>query len=64
MSETQTNETIEFNPEKNINAIAIIRQTDGNYIGYINKDRKVLTARQGDPNTVLNLLLTSDGTNK
>lgn len=39
----------------------IIKQQDGNYIGYTFKGAKVVDARQGDPQTVLTMLLTHDG---
>lgn len=40
----------------------IIKQTDGNYIGYTFKGGNAVDARQGDPQTVLTMLLTHDGT--
>lgn len=50
---------IEFDPAKNHEAISLVKQPDGNYIGYMWKADKLLTVRQGDPNTVLTMLLTS-----
>lgn len=49
---------MEHNPEKNHDAISIIRQPDGNYIGTAWKNGKLITARQGTPETVLTLLIT------
>lgn len=53
-------EKIECDPSLNENAISIIKQPDGNYIGRMWKNKKLIEVRQGDPNTVLNLLLTHD----
>jgi hypothetical protein len=50
----------DYNPETNADAISIIKQPDGNYIGYMNKNGKVVTARQSDPVTVLTLLITHE----
>lgn len=52
------NKIVDFNPKSNKNVISIIKQEDGNYIGYMTKNGKYITVRQGDPNTVLSLLLT------
>lgn len=52
------NMAIEHNPEKNHDAISIIKQPDGNYIGYMYKNGKLITARQGTPETVLVMLIT------
>lgn len=49
---------IDFNPTTNGNVISIIKQPDGNYIGYTKKNGKDITARQGDPATVLTMLIT------
>ena len=54
------NETIEYSPEKNDNVITIIKQPDGNYKGYMQKNGKFIEVRQGDPNTVLQMLLTAN----
>lgn len=51
---------VEFDPEKNHEVIAIVKQPDGNYIGYMWKFGKLITIRQGDPNTVLQMLLTHE----
>lgn len=48
----------DFNPETNPNAIVIVKQLDGNYIGRMNKHGKVVEVRQGTPETVLTLLIT------
>ena len=49
---------IDHNPTTNPDAISIIKQPDGNYIGYMKKNGKVVEARQGDPQTVLVMLIT------
>lgn len=51
---------IEYNPEKNHNAISLIKQEDGNWKGWMWKNGKLLEERQGDPSTVLLLLLTHE----
>jgi hypothetical protein len=56
----ETNSEIEFNPIKNKDVISIVKQPDGNYIGYMQKNGKLITARQGDPSTVLTMLITHD----
>lgn len=50
-----------YNPEFNAAAISIIKQADGNYIGKMQKHGKLVEARQGDPHTVLEMLITHDG---
>ncbi len=52
----------EYDPAKNPNAISIIRQPDGNYIGKASKWGMVVEVRQGDPHTVLSMLIAHDGT--
>lgn len=52
---------IEFNPQKNKDAIVVIKQPDGNYIGYMQKFDKLITIRQGDPLTVVQMLINHDG---
>lgn len=49
---------INFNPNTNPDVISIIRQLDGNYIGYTQKFGKMVEERQGDPMTVLGMLIT------
>ena len=53
-------EKIEWKPAKNANIISIVKRKDGNYRGFMQKNGKLLQVRQGDPNTVLQLLLTTD----
>ena len=53
-------ENIDFNPESNGDVISIIKQPDGNYIGYTRKNGTLITVRQGDPTTVLTLLITHE----
>ena len=50
-----------FNPQKNEDAIVIVKQTDGNWKGWCQKFGKVVSARQKDPQEVLQLLLTHSG---
>lgn len=38
----------------------IVKQPDGNYIGETKKDGKIISARQGDPQTVLTMLITHE----
>ena len=51
---------IVWNPSKNDNVIAIIKQEDGNYKGFMKKNGKLVQVRQSDPNTVMQLLITAD----
>lgn len=53
-------EKVEFNPVINHNVISIVKQEDGNWIGYMWKNAKFNTAREIDPNTVLTKLLTHE----
>lgn len=50
----------QFNPSKNPKAISVIQQEDGNYIGSMWKIDHFVEVRQGDPNTVLSLLITHE----
>ena len=52
---------IEFDPAKNENVIALVRQEDGNYIGYCKKFGKLISVRDVGPEIVLQLLLTHNG---
>lgn len=56
-----TNDDHKWNPAKNHNVISIVQQSDGNYIGAMWKEEQVITARQGDPQTVLTMLITGHG---
>ena len=47
-----------WNPQRNEDAIVIIKQPDGNFRGFMQKNGAFIQVRQGDPNTVLNLLIT------
>ena len=49
---------IDFNPNTNEKVFSIIKQDDGNYIGYTKKNGVLIRERQGDPMTVLGLLIT------
>lgn len=48
------------NPEKNPKAVSIIQQEDGNWKGFMNKNGKVVEARDYDPQMVLQALLTHE----
>lgn len=50
-----------WNPARNKDAIVIIKQPDGNFRGFMHKNGKLIQARQVDPNTVLNMLITHGG---
>ncbi len=50
-----------YDPHTNPNAISIIKQPDGNYIGEMAKFGRVIGAREVGPETVLQKLLTHDG---
>lgn len=46
------------NPEKNHDAISLIKQPDGNWKGYMHKNGKLIEVREIDPQTALTRLLT------
>lgn len=48
---------VKWNPTTNKNAITLIKQEDGNWRGFMQKNGKFIQVRQGDPGTVLSLLL-------
>lgn len=52
---------IEYSPEKNPNVISLVKQTDGNWIGYTQKFGHFIEIRDIGPETVLQKLLTHDG---
>lgn len=45
------------NPFENPYAILIVKQEDGNWRGFMMKGGKLVQVRQGDPMTVLGLLI-------
>jgi hypothetical protein len=51
---------IEWSPELNSDVIAIIKQEDGNYIGYTQKNGKQIEVRDIGPEAVLAGLLTHE----
>jgi len=51
----------EYDPTKNPNAISIIKQPDGNYKGWTQRNGKLIEIRTNDPQTVLLGLLTASG---
>ncbi len=46
------------NPFKNPDAISIVKQADGNYIGYAQKFGKTIEVRDIGPETVLQRIIT------
>lgn len=53
----QGDDTI-YNPTKNHDVISITKQLDGNYIGHMWRTDHLAEVRQGDPSTVLTMLIT------
>ena len=51
---------LKFHPQNNPDVITIMKRPDGNYRGFMMKNGKLVQVRQGDPQTVLSLLLTTD----
>ncbi len=51
----------QHDPYKNPDAISLIKQTDGNWKGWMNRFGKVVEVRDVGPEIVLKLLLTHDG---
>ena len=54
-------EEVDFDPNKNPAAISLIKESDGNWKGRMQKFGKLVEIRQADPQIVLQLLLTHDG---
>lgn len=50
----------EYDPEKNPDAISIIRQQDGNWMGWMQKNGKMVEAREIKPEDVLLKLITHE----
>lgn len=48
----------EYNPHKNPNAIAILKQEDGNYKGFMQRNGIMIEVRQGKPEDCLLSLIT------
>jgi len=48
---------INYNPAENPNVISIIKQEDGNYKGYMQKNGKLIEVREIGPETALQSLL-------
>lgn len=51
---------IVWNPQRNPDVISIVKQPDGNYKGYMQKNGTLIEVRQGDPGTVLQMLITHE----
>jgi hypothetical protein len=49
---------IAWNPQEDASVISIIRQPDGNYRGFANRNGQLIQVRAGDPQTVLTMLIT------
>lgn len=49
---------LDCNPITNTDAIVLIKQVDGNWRGFMTKNGQLVQERQGDPGTVLSLLIT------
>ncbi len=47
-----------FSPYDNPNAISIVKQPDGNWMGWMSKNGIVVEVREVGPETVLQMLLT------
>lgn len=47
-----------YNPHKNKDVISIIRQEDGNYKAWTQKDGKIVEVRTSDPQSALLALIT------
>lgn len=50
-----------FNPAHNPDVISLVKQADGNWMGYTQKYGKLVEVRDVGPETVLQLLLTHSG---
>lgn len=50
-----------YNPAKNPKAISIIEQPDGNWKGKALRNGTMVEVRAGDPNWVLQMIVTHDG---
>ena len=53
-------ESAQYDPTKNPNVISLIKQEDGNYKGWTQKNGKLVDARDYGPETVLQALLTHE----
>ncbi len=49
-----------FNPEKNHDAISIIKDPDGNWSGSMWKNSRLITVREAGPQTAIQMLLTHE----
>jgi len=54
-------EKVDFSPVTNPNVIALVKDTDGNWRGFMQKNGKLIQGRQYGPDIVLTLLITNDG---
>lgn len=52
---------IEYSPHKNVNAISLIEQPDGNWVAEGSKFGKMIRIREGSPTAALERLLVDDG---
>lgn len=51
----------QFDPSRNPNVISLVKQADGNWKGFMQKNGKYLTVRAINPEYCLQELLTNDG---
>lgn len=56
---TEEIKKIKGNPLQNKNAILIVKDKDGNYRGFMQKNGQLVQARQSDPGIVLQMLITA-----
>lgn len=47
-----------YSPEKNMGVISLIRQEDGNWKGYMQKNGKLIESREIDPTYALQAVMT------
>jgi len=50
-------QSLELHPLSNKDVISLVKQEDGNWRGFTVKDGKLIQERQGDPQTVLQMLI-------
>lgn len=52
--------TLDLHPLTNKDVISLVKQEDGNWRGFTVKAGKLVQERQGDPGTVLQMLITHE----
>lgn len=58
--EAKIEESAQYDPKKNPNAISIIKQPDGNYKGSMQKNGSLIEVREVGPETVVQQLITKE----